>query len=473
MSSPQVLIGELFTTIQEDNLSRLQELLTSSPFLQNLSELRHPSSRLSPLHVAAFAGSEQIVSFLLEKDPALLQMVTEDSYNAAHYAASEGQEGALKILLDRGINLHHKTIDFRYKVSGFPILLPGGLTPLHLAAKNDQLACFQLLLQHGADPQSLDRDLNTPLALALLNRSEEVLGWWEGTTGQQLKRPTPEQLARIQGRDLRLLRRRMELGAALRLSGGVGGGEAEWEERRRKREELQAATCQLRSGTPRLTCSNPAFLDRFDGSGLAPGYRSALLAAQLPPDFREEAPGIYSFDLFTPEYCGEFIARVVEMEEKSLVTRQPNSMNRYGCVLDDVGFRPMLEGLVADWVKPLCSRIFPAAGEVDDFYSFTIQYKLGMDVSLDLHRDSSDITINVCLGKIFEGGALYFQGGRSSAFKEYPKAVLDFLDGKEVLNYHHSIGKAVFHLGNHEHGARPIVRGERWNLIIWLKTRRP
>ena len=32
------------------------------------------------------------------------------------------------------------------------------------------------------------------------------------------------------------------------------------------------------------------------------------------------------------------------------------------------------------------------------------------DLDLDFHYDDSDVTLNVCLGKTFTGGELYFKG---------------------------------------------------------------
>ena len=32
------------------------------------------------------------------------------------------------------------------------------------------------------------------------------------------------------------------------------------------------------------------------------------------------------------------------------------------------------------------------------------------DTELDFHYDSSEVTINVCLGRIFTGGQVYFKG---------------------------------------------------------------
>ena len=84
------------------------------------------------------------------------------------------------------------------------------------------------------------------------------------------------------------------------------------------------------------------------------------------------------------------------------------------------------------------------------------RYKIGEDVDLSEHVDDSEITLNVCLGKEFEGGTLYFKGIKGQEFEK-------------PVEYKHKLGKAVLHVGNHVHGANKIEGGERDNLIIWCR----
>jgi serine/threonine-protein phosphatase 6 regulatory ankyrin repeat subunit A len=50
----------------------------------------------------------------------------------------------------------------------------GGWTALHYAAQSGRVACAQLLLAHGADPNQLDSDEWLPLHVAALNDSAGV-----------------------------------------------------------------------------------------------------------------------------------------------------------------------------------------------------------------------------------------------------------------------------------------------------------
>lgn len=56
--------------------------------------------------------------------------------------------------------------------------------------------------------------------------------------------------------------------------------------------------------------------------------------------------------------------------------------------------------------------LFPERGgaSLDSQHSFTVQYQLGGDRNLGFHVDDSDVTMNLCLGKTFEGGDLFFRG---------------------------------------------------------------
>jgi hypothetical protein len=49
---------------------------------------------------------------------------------------------------------------------------------------------------------------------------------------------------------------------------------------------------------------------------------------------------------------------------------------------------------------------------LDSHHGFIVEYELGKDSKLDFHVDEADVTLNLCLGKEFKGGDLYFAGIR-------------------------------------------------------------
>jgi len=194
---------------------------------------------------------------------------------------------------------------------------------------------------------------------------------------------------------------------------------------------------------------------------LSPDFEHVLAAARdgdPRPAMREESPGVYSFPLFTHEFCDLLLA---EVEHAQSVAREdlerPNGMNRYGIVLNQLGLEPLITALQQEHLLPLQARLFPEEGsEADDHHCFIVRYKAGEDVGLDMHEDDADVTLNVCLGKEFEAATLSFCGLAAD------------LDHRKLKHtYLHEKGRAVVHLGRHRHGADNIASGERVNFILW------
>lgn len=79
-----------------------------------------------------------------------------------------------------------------------------------------------------------------------------------------------------------------------------------------------------------------------------------------------------------------------------------------------------------------------------------MEYRIGFDLDLDFHYDESEITLNVCLGKEFTGGDLYFKG-----LLEDPST------HDEFFQFQHKPGVAILHIGKHRHGASKIRSGHR------------
>ena len=87
---------------------------------------------------------------------------------------------------------------------------------------------------------------------------------------------------------------------------------------------------------------------------------------------------------------------------------------------------------------------------LDSHHGFIVQYKMGEDLNLGFHYDESEVTLNVCLGRSFVGGSLYFRG-----------RLMEPETHGEYFEYQHIPGRAALHLGKHRHGALSILSGER------------
>jgi hypothetical protein len=178
--------------------------------------------------------------------------------------------------------------------------------------------------------------------------------------------------------------------------------------------------------------------------------KKQLAKALAAPDplaklIEEPYPGVFTFDAFTRTYCKRLLKELSLFEDVA-----PNSMNRYGRVLRDIGYGSLCEVLLFDLVNPLVRRLYPSMGRLHSYHGFTVGYS-SKQRSLDRHFDSSDMTLNICLGGEFTGGKLVFRDD----------------NGGVLCKLDHTVGKAVLHPGDYMHQAQNIKSGTRTNLILW------
>ncbi|XP_043696038.1 2-oxoglutarate and iron-dependent oxygenase domain-containing protein CP2-like [Telopea speciosissima] len=184
----------------------------------------------------------------------------------------------------------------------------------------------------------------------------------------------------------------------------------------------------------------------------------------------EPSPGVYTFEMLQPSFCELLLSEVENIEkwvrESKFRIMRPNTMNKYGAVLDDFGLETMLDKLMDDFIRPISRVLFPEVGgsTLDSHHGFVVEYGKDRDVDLGFHVDDSEVTLNVCLGKQFSGGELFFRGIRCE------KHVNTETQSEEILDYSHVPGKAVLHRGRHRHGARATTAGHRINLLLWCRS---
>mmetsp|Transcript_15584 Transcript_15584/g.45007 ORF Transcript_15584/g.45007 Transcript_15584/m.45007 type:complete len:489 (-) Transcript_15584:12-1478(-) len=196
----------------------------------------------------------------------------------------------------------------------------------------------------------------------------------------------------------------------------------------------------------------------------------------------EIGPGIYTFDLFTPLFCDLLIAEVDAFEATKLPCRRPNTMNKLGLVVNDIGLEPILTDILESLMDPICQILYGEDAPIitsalDHHHSFIVRYRNESNNTtkkhsvvaatdddgsrgLDMHHDASEATLNVCLGRDgFTSGGLRFCGRYGDANHRSTGALIS-----------HSKGRAILHLGRHRHGADDIESGERINLIMWARN---
>ena len=75
------------------------------------------------------------------------------------------------------------------------------------------------------------------------------------------------------------------------------------------------------------------------------------------------------------------------------------------------------------YLAPIMGLFFPDIIGIDDVvdqHGFSVRYKPGEDRELAEHRDSSNATMNLCLGRPgFTGSSLYFREGQTSKTTQF------------------------------------------------------
>jgi len=186
-------------------------------------------------------------------------------------------------------------------------------------------------------------------------------------------------------------------------------------------------------------------------------------------EVEEVIPGVFRFPMLDVKFASRLLDEVDYFqkwsEDNGVHIHRPNSMNNYGAILDHFGFRRVLQNLMRWAVDPLSMRYFPHVGRLDgDHHGFIVSYQKGKDTKLDFHRDDSEVTLNICMGRKFKGGDLYFGGTRCALHQQVPPKE------DENANVGHEAGYALLHLGGHRHAARHIKDGHRENLILWCRS---
>lgn len=142
-------------------------------------------------------------------------------------------------------------------------------------------------------------------------------------------------------------------------------------------------------------------------------------------------------------------------------------MNRYGAILDFIGFQDAFEGLSRRYLAPIAMTLFPELawpGDISHHYSFVVRYREGEDVDLAEHSDASVVSINICLGKRFTASGLKFQPYKPLLNFGTQETYETKVGGVIPLQ----LGQTLIHRGQHRHEALPLKTGERINLLFWL-----
>uniref|UniRef100_A0A7S4UZZ7 Fe2OG dioxygenase domain-containing protein n=1 Tax=Alexandrium monilatum TaxID=311494 RepID=A0A7S4UZZ7_9DINO len=444
----------------------------------------------SPVHAAVTYGAAACVERLLA-DGAAVDAPNKDGHTPLHLAAVEGSAGVVTALLAARADALAKSWDARAKLmsGGLVIDMPGGRTPLHLAAVHANVEAVRVLLEACPEAAGIaDLDGATPRDAGLregacTRKAAPPPG--RVAVAQLLAPdapiPAPEELQRLAEADMVKRRKR---------------GDATERERKAVLEAAALAAALPAAGGYEAADSELYGLSAAGLSGLlAPELAAALeephaatRTEALRGLLKELTPGVHAFRLFSVgqptddgrqgSFGQRLLTELAAIEAWATSTgwdlKRPNSMNRYGVVLKDVGLGSLAAALASAVVAPLATLLWPerTEGGLGNLHAFTVRYRGGEDRRLDTHVDSSEVTLNVCLGGGFRGGGVYFHGLASENGGDHGDAMASPhpVDCPHCRVTHpHEPGLALLHLGEHIHGAHNIEEGERTNLVLWCR----
>ncbi|XP_048848987.1 2-oxoglutarate and iron-dependent oxygenase domain-containing protein 2 isoform X1 [Brienomyrus brachyistius] len=174
------------------------------------------------------------------------------------------------------------------------------------------------------------------------------------------------------------------------------------------------------------------------------------------------AQRVYRFPVFRKEFCRMLIEELENFERSEAPKGRPNTMNNYGILLNELRFdEGFITPLRERYLQPITQLLYPDCGgrSLDSHKAFVVKYAMGQDLDLSYHYDNAEVTLNVCLGKEFTDGNLYFGDMRQVPLSE-----------SECAEVEHRVASGLLHRGQQMHGALRISSGERWNLIVWLRA---
>ncbi|KAJ7003756.1 hypothetical protein NC653_008840 [Populus alba x Populus x berolinensis] len=138
---------ELHAAARSGDMKAVESIVSSNPLAINS---RDKHSR-TPLHLAAWSGQAEVVSYLC-KHKADVGAAAMDDMGAIHFAAQKGHSEVVRTLLSSGASIKASTRK--------------GLTPLHFAVQGSHLELVKYLVRKGASLTVRTKAGMTPLDLA-------------------------------------------------------------------------------------------------------------------------------------------------------------------------------------------------------------------------------------------------------------------------------------------------------------------
>ncbi|CAL1526582.1 unnamed protein product [Lymnaea stagnalis] len=170
----------------------------------------------------------------------------------------------------------------------------------------------------------------------------------------------------------------------------------------------------------------------------------------------------FRFPVFTKITCQQIMEEIENFSNCSIKKTQPNTMNKGGVSLDEMGLSEgLITPLIKDYLQPITKVLFPnwGGGSLDSYKSFVVKYEHAGDTNLSWHYDNSEITLNISLNSNFRNGELQLM-----------KPTKDGEEDQGIVVISHEEGHGILHCGRQQHSALPITAGVRYNIIVWMRS---
>jgi len=163
----------------------------------------------------------------------------------------------------------------------------------------------------------------------------------------------------------------------------------------------------------------------------------------------EVCNGVYCFPLFTEKFCNELVTEVEDMLEQT---------GDSGVALRAANFG--LDKLINETMRHHIGRIvsfaFPSLKNIDHkTYSKLMTYKSDENDDWPVHTDGDFATINISLGKDYQGGFLRFYSDECAETTQ-----------DHYTEFKPEIGNMIIHLGHKRHSVNKVTAGTRYSLIV-------
>lgn len=165
---------------------------------------------------------------------------------------------------------------------------------------------------------------------------------------------------------------------------------------------------------------------------------------------------VFSFPLFTEEFCERLIKEANESEKWT--RGRHDHYPATDMLINKLGLRWYYERILKEFVYPVAIHYWHLEGKGWDTMgseNFIIKYEESVQGHLSLHHDYADISCVVALNEGYEGGGTYFS--------------------KQKMLHKGKTGYVSIHPSQitHRHGARPVSKGERYVLVSFCKRKQP